>query len=324
MEQSKPLFWIIDDEWEDHEPEVSLLTKAVPSCEVRVTKDGFWADLESFGQDADLILTQISYPITETVLRKLKHCRGIAVFGSGYNNVDVGAAKSLGIPTTNVNGYCTEDLADYVLAAILHFNKHLTAFSAGIVSGEWGANAIHAPVHRLSTQTLMLLGFGRIGSVVAQKARAIGMHVMVYDPFLPAEKIREDGYEPAAMEEGLQRADFVSIHMPLTEENHGIINSDVFGKMKPSAVFINVARGGLVQEDDLVQALKAGVISGAALDVVAEEPISQNNPLLHAPNCLITPHISYASEESTQELRSRAVENALAMYRGEKPRDLVC
>lgn len=324
MEQIKPLFWIIDDEWEDHEPEISLLTKAVPSCEIRVTKDSFWADLEAFGQNADLILTQISYPITKTVLRKLKYCRGIAVFGSGYNNVDVGAANSLGIPVTNVNGYCTEDLADYVLAAIMHFNKRLTAFSAGIGSGEWGANAIHTPVHRLSTQTLMLLGFGRIGSVVAQKARAIGMHVMMYDPFLPAEKIREDGYEPVDMEEGLKRADFVSIHMPLTEENHGIINSGFFEKMKPSAVFINVARGGLVQEGDLVQALKAGVISGAALDVVAEEPISQGNPLLHAPNCLITPHISYASEESMQELRSRAVENALAMYRGEKPRDLVC
>ncbi len=323
MERTAPLFWIVDDEWEEHDLETGMLKKAVPSCEIRLTKDHFSEDLETFGKDADLLLTQISYPITETVLRRLKRCRGIAVFGSGYNNVDVKTARELGIPVTNVNGYCTEDLADYVLAAILHCNKRLVAFAANIGSGEWGANAIHTPIHRVNTQSLLLLGFGRIGSVVAKKAHAIGMHVMVYDPFLPAEKIRSGGYEPISVEEGLGRADYVSVHMPLTKENQGIINRSIFEKMKPSAVFINVARGGLVNENDLAEALGANRIGGAVLDVVAEEPIARDNPLLRAPNCLLTPHISYASEESTRELRSRAVENALAMYRGEQPRDPV-
>lgn len=318
-----PMFWIVDDEWAEHELESAMLTESVPSCEVRLTKDNFREDLEAFGTEADILLVQITYPITEEVLRSLKHCRGIAVFGSGYNNVDIQAAKACGIPVTNVNGYCAEDIADYVLAAILHFNKRLPAFSQRIGSGEWGANAIHTKIHRVSTRSLMLLGFGRIGSVVAKKASGVGVHVMVYDPFMPEEKIRESGYEPVTMEDGLGRADYVSIHMPLTEKNYGLVNRDIFEQMKPTAVFINVARGGLVNEKDLAKALAEGTIGGAVLDVVAQEPIAPDNVLLHAPNCMITPHISYASEESTRELRMRAVENALAMYRGEQPRDLV-
>ena len=325
MGQITPLFWLLDDEWTNHDLELSQLQAAVPDCKVHITSsmDTFQADLNHFGSYADLIITQISFPFNRHSLSSLKRCKGIAVLGSGYNNIDISAAREYKIPITNVNGYCAEDVADYVLAAIFRSYKRIDIFSRNIRSGLWGAQAIHSPIHRLSHQQLLLLGYGFIGKVVAQRAKALGMPVSVYDPYIPAEQIASAGVRPVSLEEGLKTADFVSIHMRLTPENRGIINWDFFSHMKSTSILINVARGGLIHEADLIQALNSGQIGGAVLDVTANEPIALDDPLLSAKNCTVTPHISYASEESIQELRLRAVNNALAMYRGETPRDLV-
>ncbi len=318
-----PLFWIIDDEWPDHELELGLLKAAFPACDIRLTTADLEADLEAFGRDADLIITQISFPFTREILGSLRRCKGIAVSGSGYNNVDMAAAKELGIPVTNVNGYCAEDLADYVLAAMFHAYKQLDRFSANIRNGLWGAPAVTAPFHRLSSQTLFLMGFGFIGKVTAKRAKALGMRVLVYDPYVPAQTAQDCGVELVELEQGLKEADFVSVHVKLTEDTRGLVGMEQFKQMKPSAVLINVSRGPLIRESDLIAALNDGVIAGAVLDVVTHEPLSPDDPLLGAKNLLITPHISYASEEAMQALRRRTVENALAMYRGETPPDLV-
>ena len=319
----KPLFWILDDEWPDHELEINTLKEAFPEADIRLTGSGFEQDLADFGKDADLIVTQISYSFTREILQTLHNCRGIAVSGSGYNNIDVQAAAELGIPVTNVNGYCAEDLADYVLAAIFHFNKSLGLFSSNIRSGLWGAPAVPAPIHRISSQTLFVMGFGYIGRVTAQRAKALGMKVLVYDPFVSAAAAEECGVEVVELEDGLRRADFVTIHVKLTDETRGLVGMEQFRLMKPSAVLINVSRGPLIREPDLIEALNQGVIAAAVLDVVTNEPIPADDPLLDAKNILITPHVSYASEEAMIDLRRRTVENGLAMFRGEKPRDLV-
>ena len=193
-----------------------------------------------------MVFAQVSADVTADVISKLKNCKGIAVFGSGYNNVDVQAAKAAGIPVTNVNGYCTEDIADYVLAAMFHFYKPIEALYGQLKNGAWGVTALSQPVHRLSRQTLLLMGFGYIGKVTAQRAHALGMTVLAYDPFVTDEAAREFGAEKVDLDEGL-------------------------------------ARGPLVNEADLIEAVKTGVIRGAVLDVVCHEPIAMDDPLLSVP-----------------------------------------
>lgn len=319
----KNLVWLLDDEWEDHELEFAVLREALPEADIRLTTHDFAGDLAAFGKDADVIISQISFNFTREILEQLTRCKGIAVTGSGYNNIDVRAAKELGIPVTNVNGYCAEDLADYVLAAVFHYYKRLDAFAAGITDGRWGAAAVDTPIHRLSRQKLFLIGCGFIGSVTAKRAGALGMQVMVYDPYLSEERIRECGAEPVSLERGLREADFVSVHVALTDATRGLVDMSYFRQMKPTAVLINVSRGPVIRESDLIEALNTGVIAGAVLDVVTVEPIRKDDPLLAAKNILITPHVSYASEEAMEDLRRQAVNNALTMLRGERPRDLV-
>ena len=302
--EHKPFFWIIDNEWPDYSVETALLRKAFPDCRIECSGIPFDDELERLGAQSDVVLAQISADMSAGVIARLDRCRGIAVFGSGYNNVDVAAARARGIPVTNVNGYCSEDIADYVLAVIFHYYKKISHFSAHIGDGCWGAEAVDAPIHRLNRQTLL-------------------MKVLVYDPYQPEEKIRACGAEPVTLDEGLRCADYVSVHVRLTELTQGLINKDLLRKMKKTAILINVARGALVKEDDLIAAVREGMIGGAVLDVVTEEPIRPDSPLLQTENILVTPHISYASEESLLDLRERAVNNALAMYRGETPQDLI-
>jgi len=323
LSAKRPLFWIIDDEWPDYSVETAELKAAYPDCEIKISGLPFDEDLAVYGPKADAVLAQITVDLNGDVIRQLTNCKGIAVFGSGYNNVDIKAAKECGIPVTNVNGYCSEDIADYVLAAIFHFYKRSPQLSENIGNGIWGAQALPGPVHRLSHQTLLLMGFGHIGKVTAFRAQALGMKVMAYDPFVPTEAISQWGVIPVSLEEGLAVADYVSVHVKLTEETKGLIGRSVFEKMKNSAILINVARGPLVKEDELIEAVEQGVIAGAVLDVVDKEPISPDSPLLKVKNILITPHISYASEDAIIDLRTRAVHNALTMYRGETPADLV-
>ena len=331
----KPLFWIIDDEWPDYSVEEAALKAAYPDCDIRYSGIPFQQDLEDFGAQADVVFAQVSADITAdvivndtvnaAVIDKL-YAMGvklIALRSAGYNNVDVQAAKAAGIPVTNVNGYCTEDIADYVLAAMFHFYKPIEALYGQLKNGAWGVTALSQPVHRLSRQTLLLMGFGYIGKVTAQRAHALGMTVLAYDPFVTDEAAREFGAEKVAMDDDLNTADAISVHVPYSKETHHIVDAHRIAQMKPSAVLINVARGPLVNEADLIEAVKTGVIRGAVLDVVCHEPIAMDDPLLSVPGILITPHVSYASEESVLDLRRRAVENALAMYRGERPLDLI-
>lgn len=319
----QPFFWIIDNEWPDYHVETALLKEAWPDCRIEFSGIPFEEDLKRFGAEADVVLAQIGATMNAEVIARLKNCRGIAVFGGGYDNVDIAAAKAQGIPVTNVNGYCAEDIADYVLAVIFHFYKRLSAFAASAGNGRWGVDAVGSPIHRLGRQNLLLMGFGHIGSVTARRAGALGMNVMAYDPYLPEEKIREGGAEPVSLEEGLRRADYVSIHVRLTEQTRGLVDLAFLRKMKKGAVLINVARGPLVNEEDLAAAVREGAIGGAVLDVIGKEPIAADSPLLSIENILVTPHISYASEESVLDLRTRAVNNAIAMYRGETPLDLI-
>lgn len=319
----RPLFWIIDEEWSDYDLERTLLTEKYPGCTIRFSKYDYQKDLDAFGAQADAILCQIYTRIPADSLARLAKCRGIAIYGGGYDRIDVAAARSLGIGVTNVSDYCREDLADYVMAAIYHFNKRMLSAQKEMEKGRWGAQAVRARVRRVQGATLLVIGLGRIGKVVAQKGRALGMTVVAYDPYVDDATMAGLGVAKVAWEEGLARADFISIHAILNRETQGMITFEDFTRMKPSAYLVNTARGGIIVEKDLIRAVRERRIAGAALDVIETEPPALTEAIFQCPNVIVTPHISYISEESYAELKRRTIENAIAMLEGDKPVDLV-
>jgi phosphoglycerate dehydrogenase-like enzyme len=320
---SKKLVWIIDEEWQDYDEEKRLLHQELPEAEIRFSGYDYAADLEAFGCQADIILAQIYVPLPETVLGRLRCCKGIAVYGGGYDRVDVAAARRLGIGVTNVSGYCVEDIADYVLAAIFHKAKAIGSFTAALQAGRWGAQAVSSPCHRLSAATLLIAGCGRIGRYVGSKARVLGLRVLGYDPYVSAEQLAACGMEKVTLQEGLAQADFVSVHIKYGPATEGLIGAEEFASMKPTAILINTSRGRVLREDDLVAAVRSGRIAGAVLDVISEEPPVGQEAVLHTAGIMVTPHISYISQESYQELKRRTVENALMLLRGRTPADTV-
>lgn len=318
-----PLIWIIDEEWADYEEETRILKERFPDAEIHCSSYDFGMDLESFGYKADLILAQIYAPLPAGVIHRLTRCKGIAVYGGGYDRVDIQAAREMGIKVTNVQGYCAEDLADYVIAAIYNHNKDLTSYREDVTNGVWGAPAAKHNYHRVSASTLLIIGCGTIGRTLAGKAKALGMRVLGSDPHIPAELAEAAGIELVSLEDGLAQADYISCHVKLTEQTVGIIGEREFSLMKPNAYFINTARGKLLDEAALIKACESGQIAGACVDVIAEEPATGKEPILTCDKILVTPHISYISQESFRTLKERTVENAITMYEGGEPKDWV-
>jgi len=313
----KPLIWIIDEEWADYQQEETLLTRALPDCEIRHSGNDYTADLAAFGHRADAVICQITVDMNAATIAALKQCRVISVYGAGYNNVDVAAARRQGITVCNVPGYCVEDVSDYVIAAIYHFNKSLGAFHAHIQDGRWGAQAVDRIVQRLSASCLLIIGCGRIGQALAAKALSLGMTVLCADPGLSDSAARELGLEKVELFAGLARADYVSVHAKLTPATTKLLNAQAFAALKPGAYFINAARGGVVDEAALVATVRSGRVAGALLDVVTTEPPQLSDEIFHCAGIEITPHISYLSQGALAELQSTAASNALCVIQGQ-------
>ncbi len=318
-----PLIWIIDEEWNDYEVEVTMLKKKYPLCEIRFSTYEYAKDLKEFGYKADIILAQVYTKITAATIEKLECCKGIAVYGGGYDRIDIQAAKEKGIYVTNVQGYCADDIADYVLAAILYHNKKLGDYSEQGKKGLWGATAVKALMPRTNNTTIYFAGCGTIGRTAAVRAKALGLRVIGYDPYVSDEELRLIGIEPVSFEEGFKQADYVSVHIKYTEETDGIIGKAQFHLMKPTAIIINTSRGKVLVEDELIDAVEQQKIAGAIVDVIANEPPTGTERILKCDKILVTPHISYISQDSFHTLKERTVTNGCAMYEGEVPNDCV-
>lgn len=319
----KPLFWFIDEEWKDYDIETAVLHQQYPDCELKFSNYDYKRDLEEFGYHADAIIAQVYAQIPASTIQRLQNCKGIAVLGGGYDRIDTAAAREKGIGVTNVQGYCAEDLADYVLAAVFHFYKGLTEYQSRLQNGAWGAQAVERLPKRISQSTLLIVGCGRIGLTVAKRCQSLGMKIIGYDPDRDTAFLNEQGVEKVSLEEGLRLADYVSVNVRLDESTTGLLGEREFSLMKKGAYLINTARGAVLKEDELIRALETGVIAGAVLDVITHEPPREHEPIFSAPNCIVTPHVSYISQESFEELRGRAAWNAIKMLRGEQPADLV-
>lgn len=268
--------------------------------------------------DAEIVLTNKTL-LTATTLAHLPQLRFVAVLATGYNVVDVVAARARGIPVSNVPEYGTDSVAQHVFALLLELCHHVGMHDAAVQAGEWVQSVDFCfwkmPPLELSGLTMGIVGLGRIGRRVGTLAHAFGMNV------LAAGGTRRDdpGYRPFVWTDIPQlfaRADVISLHCPLMADNAGFVNRDLLGHVKSSAFFINVARGGLVDEAALADALNAGQLAGAAVDVVSHEPMRADNPLLGARNCVITPHIAWASLAARRRLMATTVRNVEAFIAG--------
>lgn len=268
--------------------------------------------------DAEVVITNKT-PITKETLEKCTGIKYIGVLATGYNIVDIKTAKEKGIPVCNIPTYGTTAVAQYVFALLLELCHHVSEHSAAVKDGEWSRNADWCfwkyPLIELAGKTLGIIGFGRIGQQTAVIAQVMGMNVLAYDdyknPALETESCRYVG-----LDELLEKSDVISLHCPLLPSTEGIINKTAIEKMKDGVIIINTSRGPLVDENALYEGLKSGKVYGAALDVVAVEPIKEDNPLLSAENCIITPHIAWAPKESRSRLMDIAVSNLESFING--------
>jgi D-3-phosphoglycerate dehydrogenase len=318
--------WIIDDEWRDYEIEKSIIKKDLPRYGIKYSNHQYLEDFYAFGKEADGILVQIYIELPGEVIKELENCKVISVYGGGYDRVDIQAVKKKGIILTYVPNYCVEELSDHVIAFILYYARKLNSFDEfhkKAQEGFWGLKAVTKLPKRVRGSTLFIIGFGRIGKSVAKKAKLLGMELIVYDPYVPKAQIEKLGARKVGWEEGFRKADFVSVHIPLTKETQQLMGNREFSMMKKDAVFINTSRGKIVNEQALLKAVRCGYIAGAALDVVADEPPSSDREILNQEKILITPHIAYLSKESISELKRRATKNLVLALKSKKPRDAV-
>jgi D-3-phosphoglycerate dehydrogenase len=271
------------------------------------------------GRDCDALLV-VYAPVGPEVIEGLTRCRVIVRTGIGVNNIDIDAATRKGIMVANVPDYCIDEVADHTLALFLSGVRKVTFLHGRVKEGAWDVNEAK-PVPRLRGKVYGLLGCGAIGQSVAERVSALGMETVGYDPFAPDEVFAASGIRRISdFDEFLGTVDALSLHVPLTEETRHIINRETIEKMKPGTFLVNTARGGLVNEADLYEALTGGVIGGAALDVLEQEPPEEVPPLAELPNVIITPHAAFFSEGAVPELRRKAAREVIRTLTEGRPK----
>lgn len=266
--------------------------------------------------DAEIVLLNKT-PLSEAILAACPKLKLVAVLATGYNIVDTAAARKLGITVCNVPAYSTQAVTQMTFALLLEMTQRVGMHAEAVREGQWQRNADfcfwNAPLTELAGKTLGIVGYGAIGQAVGRVAQAFGMALLVtarHEKPVPA------GARFVAPEALLEQADVVSLHCPQTAENLHMIDAAAIARMKDGALLINTARGGLIDEQAVADALRSGKLGGYGADVVAREPILEDNPLLTAPNCYLTPHIAWAPFETRQRLHQIAAENIRAFLRG--------
>jgi D-3-phosphoglycerate dehydrogenase len=265
--------------------------------------------------EADALIVQWA-PVTAEVLDALPRCRFVSRIGIGVDMIDLDAATQRGVAVANTPDYCVEEVTAHAIALLLACVRRLPQLDRSVRDGAWHGPRTAPDSRRPSHTTVAILGFGRIGSRAAHAAAGIGFRVVVHDPFVPAQDIAARGYEPVPFDEALDRADVVSLHVPLTSTTRKLIDGAAIERLRPGAFIVNTCRGGLIDEPALVAGLESGRIAGAGLDVFEQEPLPRDSPLLSNANVVLSPHSAWYSPPALEELASSAALNVVRFLEG--------
>jgi D-3-phosphoglycerate dehydrogenase len=311
----RPLIAVTDSPFPSLDPAKKALARLDP--EFRMAKSASADDILAVARDADAVLVTYA-KLPGELLRQLKRCKAIGRFGLGVDNIDLPAAKELGIAVNYVPDYCLREVSDHAMALLLALARKVPFSNALVQSGRWEVPPI-VPLRRLEGQVLGLIGFGNIPRALAPKAKAFGLKVLTHDPYVSKDVLASADVEGVGFDDLLARSDFISVHAPLMSATRGLMNAAAFGKMKKGALFINTARGPLVDEAALIAALDSGHLGGAALDVVTTEPLTRESPLIGRDNVILTPHTAFYSVEALEELQTKCAADVARVLSGEKP-----
>lgn len=260
--------------------------------------------------------------ISKKVIDKLDKCKVISTYGIGTDRIEIEAATKRGICVSNVPDYCLDEVSDHALALLLSWGRKIVLLNSIVKQNQWDFQKA-IPIHRFKKQNVGILGFGNIPRILIKKLLAIGFKVLVFDPYVSQQDIKELNANSVSLEEVFRMSDFISIHLPLTNETDGLVNKNLLYSAKENLVIINTSRGEVINENDLIESLESGKIAGAALDVISEEPVNPDNPLLKMNNVILTPHSAWYSEEALYELRSKCANNVLQALKGFVPKYLI-
>jgi len=276
------------------------------------------SEARAIARQAQAIMVTIQ-EVDAELIRSLENCKVIARVGTGLDAIDIPAATERGIWVTYVADYSIDEVSTHAVALLLNHARRLPQMLASVKAGAWYDVARIEPAPRLKGQVLGLIGLGRIGRTVAAKASGLGLRVIAHDPYVGLDAQTEQNVDLVDLDTLLSESDYISLHTPLTESSRHIINASALEMMKPTAYLINTARGELIDEAALLEAVQAGSIAGAALDVLSQEPPPADFPLLHDERILITPHGAWYSEASKIDVRRKATEDVLRILTGQQP-----
>jgi D-3-phosphoglycerate dehydrogenase len=310
---------ITDYVWPSLDPERAILEGN--GIELIVAPDGREETLRSLATEADAIMFCFA-KVPASVLRAAPKCKVASRYGIGVDNIDIPVCTELGIVVTNVPDYCVDETSDHALGMVLALNRRLAQHDRAVRSGGWARVTLDQPMRRTRGSTLGIIGYGRTGKALAAKAGAFGMKVIAYSRSLKNGEVYGNA-EAVTLETLLRQSDFISLHVPLTLETRGMIGRRELSMMKQGAIIVNCARGGLIDEAALADALASGHIAGAGLDVMDPAPPRPDHPLFKQESVIITPHTAFFSQASTVELETRTAREVVRVLLGQKPENVV-
>jgi D-3-phosphoglycerate dehydrogenase len=287
---------------------------------VKTVQDETGKELGRVLRDAAAVIIDADTNISPDVLEEMKKCRIIVTASVGFDHVDLKAASSKRIYVSNAPGYCAEEVADHTLGLMIAVTRKILILNKSTREGRWDDWQAAEPVFRLRGRTLGVIGLGRIGTAVALRAKALGLNVIAYDPYIPIGRDVSLGVRSVDYASLLRESDVISLHVPLTEETRHMIGSSEFKKMKNGVFIINTARGAVIDAKALVESLRSGKVAGAGIDVFEKEPPDQDDPLLRIDTVVVTPHTGFLSVESQRDRQTMAVDEVERILRNEAPR----
>lgn len=271
--------------------------------------------------DADAIIFCFK-EIDSEILEVAKKCKVASRYGIGVDNIDIDKCTELGIVVTNIPDYCLEEVSDHAISMILSLNRRIVDHWSMVRKGGWNNLSLDIPVLRLSESTLGIVGFGRIGKTISKRIASLGVRCIAYDPLLEEEDIVE-GVEIVSFEKLLELSDFITVHVPLTNSTHHLFSYKEFKKMKNTAILVNCARGGLIDEEAASNAISNGHLGGVGLDVIEDMSDSPSSPLFNNHNVIITPHTAFFSKASSEELQRRTCEEVIRVLNNKIPENII-